>query len=63
MFGKAIAVDDEHKTPADQPVPMTLEQTEPIHGDPHEMVLFLVIIKSVFLLFSLFQCLIRLLVL
>ncbi|KAI5436048.1 G2/mitotic-specific cyclin-2 [Lathyrus oleraceus] len=22
---------------ADQPVPMTLEQTEPIHGDPHEM--------------------------
>ncbi|XP_050872074.1 G2/mitotic-specific cyclin-2 isoform X2 [Lathyrus oleraceus] len=37
VFGKAIAVDDEHKTPADQPVPMTLEQTEPIHGDPHEM--------------------------
>ncbi|XP_058767452.1 G2/mitotic-specific cyclin-2-like [Vicia villosa] len=38
VFGKAIAVDDEHKTPGDQqPEPMTLEQTEPMHSDPDEM--------------------------
>ncbi|KAL5063590.1 hypothetical protein RYX36_025327 [Vicia faba] len=38
VFGKAIAVDDEHKTPADQqPEPMTLEHTEPMHSDSHEM--------------------------
>ncbi|KAF7829037.1 G2/mitotic-specific cyclin-1 [Senna tora] len=29
-FGDAIFIDDEHKTAYDQPVPMSLEQTEPV---------------------------------
>ncbi|AET03638.1 G2/mitotic-specific cyclin-2 [Medicago truncatula] len=36
-FGNSIAVDDELKSPEDQPEPMTLEHTEPMHSDPLEM--------------------------
>ncbi|KAK2408713.1 CYCLIN B2-4 [Trifolium repens] len=36
-FGNAIAIDDEHKSPTDQPMPMTLESADPMHTDSHEM--------------------------
>lgn len=36
-FGSAIAIDDEHKSPTDKPVPMSLEQMEPMHSDSDEM--------------------------
>lgn len=49
-FGDSIAIDDEHKLPADQPVPMALEQTEPVIIDLDEMV-FLSCFLSLFLLF------------
>ncbi|KAJ1403868.1 Cyclin-like [Sesbania bispinosa] len=34
-FGEFIFIDDEHKE--DQPVPMSLEQTEPMHSEPDQM--------------------------
>ncbi|CAJ2635906.1 unnamed protein product [Trifolium pratense] len=36
-FGNAIAIDDEHKSPTYQPIPVTLESIDPMHTDPHEM--------------------------
>lgn len=38
-FGDSIFVDEEHKpTTDDQPVPMSLEQTEPMHSESDQMV-------------------------
>ncbi|KAK7406913.1 hypothetical protein VNO78_08549 [Psophocarpus tetragonolobus] len=36
-FGASIFVDEEHKETDDQPVPMSLEQTEPMHSGPDQM--------------------------
>ncbi|CAJ1930640.1 unnamed protein product [Sphenostylis stenocarpa] len=36
-FGEVIFVDDEHKPTGDQPVPMSLEQTEPMHSESDQM--------------------------
>ncbi|XP_020216158.1 G2/mitotic-specific cyclin-1 [Cajanus cajan] len=37
-FGESIFVDDEHNMPTDdQPVPMSLEQTEPMHSESDQM--------------------------
>ncbi|AES95280.1 G2/mitotic-specific cyclin-1 [Medicago truncatula] len=36
-FGDFIFVDDEHKPVEDQPVPMALEQTEPMHSESDRM--------------------------
>ena len=38
-FGECILIDDEHKSMEDQPVPMSLEQTEPMHSELDQMVL------------------------
>jgi len=46
-FGNSIAIDDELKSPEDQPEPMTLEHAEPMQ--PLEMVLFYVL--KTFILF------------
>ncbi|XP_061373086.1 G2/mitotic-specific cyclin-2-like [Gastrolobium bilobum] len=38
VIGNSISLDDAHKLPEDQPVPMSLEQTEPpMHSDSDEM--------------------------
>ena len=39
-FGEVIFVDDEHKPTEDQPVPMSLEQTEPMHSELDQMVFY-----------------------
>ncbi|TKY70259.1 G2/mitotic-specific cyclin-1 [Spatholobus suberectus] len=36
-FGESIFIDDEHKPTDDQPVPMSLEQTEPMHNESDQM--------------------------
>ncbi|KAI4314641.1 hypothetical protein L6164_027529 [Bauhinia variegata] len=36
-FGACIFIDDEQKPPADQPVPMSLEKSEPMHSELHQM--------------------------
>jgi len=39
-FGEAIFVDDEHAPTDDQPVPMSLELTEPIQSELDQMVFY-----------------------
>jgi hypothetical protein len=59
-FGNAIAIDDEHKSPTDQPMPMTLESTDPMHTDSHEMVFFYVLklYLNISFMLNIFRCLI-----
>jgi hypothetical protein len=58
--GNAIAIDDEHKSPADQPMPMTLESTDSMHIDPHEMVFFYILklYMNISFMLNIFRCLI-----
>ena len=41
-FGDSIFIDDEHKSPRDQPVPMSLELTEVMMTEQDEMVFYVI---------------------